>query len=296
MISQYRARTGLVVLSLLVTFFALAACETSTGPQATAGDTLRIGIVPHQNRDMMRKNFAALMTYIEASTGRKTDLIIPDDYRQLLNLFIEKKIDLALFGGVTFVLAHSKANAIPVVSRDVDIAFHSVVITNSHSDVASLSDLRGKSFSFGSELSTSGHLMPRYFFQQAGIDPESFFSAVTYSGAHDKTVLKVHNGEIFAGAVNQDILKDMITDGRIPARDIKVIWESPPFADYVWAMQEQIFEKYGAMVRDAFMDLSKDKAQDKLILESLNANYFVPGSLEDFQHLSDIMKQRKMID
>jgi phosphonate transport system substrate-binding protein len=54
-----------------------------------------------------------------------------------------------------------------VVQRPRDAEFHSSFIVRADLDVDSLEDLRGKTFTFGSESSTSGHLMPRYFLVQA---------------------------------------------------------------------------------------------------------------------------------
>ena len=44
----------------------------------------------------------------------------------------------------------------------MDEEFHSVFIAGADTGIESLEDLKGKSFTFGSESSTSGHLMPRY--------------------------------------------------------------------------------------------------------------------------------------
>lgn len=48
-----------------------------------------------------------------------------------------------------------------------------------------ITDFKGKVFSSGSNLSTSGHLLPRHFLKEMGIEPENYFSWVDYSGKHD---------------------------------------------------------------------------------------------------------------
>src|SRR5574341_1997851 len=94
------------------------------------------------------------------------------------------------YGGFTFVQARKRTGtAIPVVSRQEDLEFHSKFITRKDTGIRALADLKGKTFSFGSVSSTSGHLMPRYFLMQNGIVPERDFKNVAFSGAHDATAL-----------------------------------------------------------------------------------------------------------
>jgi hypothetical protein len=96
---------------------------------------------------------------------------------------------MAWLGGFTFVQAKIRTNgtAIPIVQRAEDAVFTSKFITADRS-IKNVADLKGKTFAFGAPSSTSGSLMPRFFLQQAGINPEKDFKNVAFSGAHDATV------------------------------------------------------------------------------------------------------------
>ncbi len=50
-----------------------------------------------------------------------------------------------------------------------------------------LTSLAGKSFTFGSESSTSGRLMPQHFLTEAGVQTTDFAGEPGYSGSHDAT-------------------------------------------------------------------------------------------------------------
>jgi phosphonate transport system substrate-binding protein len=84
------------------------------------------------------------------------------DYAAAVEALVNRKVDLAWFGGFTFVQAHqrSKGQVLPLVQREEDTRFRSVFITTDPA-IRTLADLRGKDVSFGSPSSTSGHLMPR---------------------------------------------------------------------------------------------------------------------------------------
>jgi phosphonate transport system substrate-binding protein len=67
-------------------------------------------------------------------------------------------------------------------------------------DADGLEDLAGTRFTFGSESSTSGHLMPRFFLGEDGIDPDADFDGPPgYSGSHDKTFALVEAGGLRGG-------------------------------------------------------------------------------------------------
>lgn len=114
------------------------------------------------------------------------------DYAAVVESLATKKIDLAWLGGFTYVQAKIRTNgtAIPIVQRAEDAVFTSKFIT-ADPNIKALADLKGKTFAFGAPSSTSGSLMPRYFLQQAGLNPEKDFRNVAFSGAQDATVLRL---------------------------------------------------------------------------------------------------------
>src|SRR5947207_952376 len=112
------------------------------------------------------------------------------DYAAVVEGLANDKIDLAWLGGFTFVQAKLRTggHAVPIVQRAEDEKFTSKFIVPASSPVKSLAELKGKTFAFGAPSSTSGHLMPRYFLMKDGIQPDTDFKAVAFSGAHDATV------------------------------------------------------------------------------------------------------------
>ena len=272
-------------LSLLLVF-ALVGC--SEKDNARTVKSLNIAVVPQQNKLTQRKIYEPLINHINEHTGIPITLLIPDSYEQLLEWFVNRKVDMAMFGGVTYVQAHLKAGAYPLVMRDVDSRFKSVVLVASKSSAKSLTDLKDASFVFGSRLSTSGHFMPRHFFEGKNILPETFFSKIDFSGAHDRTAEWVRDGKADAGVLNSSIAYQMFLDGRISKEKIKVLWESPPYSDYVWAIQSDIDDKQKTIIRDAFLHMNHN-GEDKKILEDLGAKYFIPASHNDFVELEKVI-------
>lgn len=131
--------------------------------------------------------------------------------------------------------------------------------------------------------------MPRYFLGNWEIDPESYFGEVRYSGAHDKTVFAVRDGEVDIGVASGTAVERMFADGRLAPGDARIIRETPPYMDYVWACQAGIPIFLRTKLRDAFLNLTIANPTHAEILNGLSANYFVPVHSSEFEDLRKIV-------
>lgn len=288
---------GISVAVILIAGTAIAGLYIATKSADESPTVLRIGVLPDQEPESLQQKYGPLSEYLSAQTGIQTRLVIPADYADAVRLFREEKIDLVYFGGLTFVQTQITNGAVPLVMRDIDTRFTSWFLVKPEYAQLQLSDFRGKRLGFGSKLSTSGHLMPRHFLQQQWqIDPETFFSDVSYSGAHDKTALQVVDGKVDIGAVNSVVVRQMIADGRIEAGALHVLWQSPPYSDYIWAVQANLDERLKTRLRDAFLGLDAGDPGDAVILAGLNAQTFLPANPDDFKILRDIATQLDLME
>ncbi len=284
--------TGVVLLCLLtVTTLWLQSDERSHSR------VLRIGVLPDQDANVLRQRFAPLLSYLASEVGIDTSLVIPSSYDNAVQLFADGEIDLAYFGGLTFIQANFNHGAKPLIMREIDTRFTSWFLVRPDQERAKLTDYRNKKISFGSRLSTSGHLMPRYFLQHTWqIDPEVFFAEVQYSGAHDKTALLVRDGIVDIGVANSNVIKQMLADGRLQTDDISIHWQTPPFPDYIWAVQQGIPADLEIRIRDAFLGLDSYNAEHARILRNLDAQKFLPSGIDDFTDLRRIAASLGFLD
>lgn len=279
---------ALVIGAIVFAFIRISASEDR------AAQKMSVGVLPDQSAAALKLSFDPLLEYLALQTGREFELLIPDDYQHLVELFESGAVDLAYFGGLTFAQARQSVGAVPVVMREADRRFTtSFIVRNEPPWDACLQlacdALDGAVLTFGSRLSTSGHLMPRYYLRsELGLVPEDSFGGVRYSGAHDQTALDVQSGAATIGAMNSAIYNSMLADGRIGQDTLVLIWETPPYADYVWAIQNDFDRGTIIAIRDAFLGLSVFEDAEKRILDALRADNFVPASARDFEALVSI--------
>ncbi|MES2743434.1 MAG: putative selenate ABC transporter substrate-binding protein [Pseudomonadota bacterium] len=251
--------------------------------QARAQAVLRVSAIPDEAPTELQRKFKPLGDYLEQKTGMKVEFTPVTDYSASVEALINKQVDMVWFGGFTFVQAkdRSKNHITPLVQRAEDEKFKSVFITT-HQDITKLEDLKGKTFSFGSESSTSGHLMPRSYLLAAKIDPDSDMKRIAFSGAHDATVAAVAGGKVDAGAVNISVWEKLVAEKKVDPAVVRVFYTTPGYYDYNWSVRSDMPAELRKKLSDAFLTLDPAKPQDKAILELQRASKFIPTKAENY--------------
>jgi phosphonate transport system substrate-binding protein len=266
----------------LLSIFAIAAVA-SLAPPAQAQSVLRVSAIPDESPTELQRKFKPLGEYLAEKTGMKVEFVPVTDYAASVEALVNKKLDMVWFGGFTFVQAKTRSNdgVLPLVQRVEDEQFKSVFITRADSGIARLEDLKGKTFSFGSPSSTSGHLMPRSFLLQAKVDPDKDMR-VSFSGAHDATALAVAGGKVQAGALNISVWEKMLAEKRVDAATVRVFYTTPGYYDYNWTVRKDMDPALRKKLLDAFLALDPASPRDKAILHLQRASRFVPTRAENY--------------
>ncbi len=251
---------------------------------ANAENVFRVTAIPDESPTALATKAAPLMKYLEKTLGMKVEFTPVTDYAASVEALANKQVDLAWYGGFTFVQANvrSGGRVIPLVQREEDEKFRSVFITSDPS-IKTLADLKGKNVSFGSQSSTSGHLMPRSFLLAAGIDPDKDFKRVAYSGAHDATIAAVAAGKVEAGALNISVWEKFVAEGKVDTNKVKVFFTTPTFYDYNWTVHADMPAVMREKLTKAFLSLDKSTPEGKEILELQKATRFIPTKAENYK-------------
>lgn len=244
--------------------------------------TIRVVVTPNQPSESLRERHGALIRYLEQATGISYELIIPADYEDLQQKFASGDADMAWLGGLTYVQAEMAGYADPLVLRDIDIQFTSCYVVNASSESSGVDQFRGGRFSFGPELSTSGHLMPRYFLTRQGYVPEEFFGSVRYSEGHYQTAEWVADGAVDLGVANCIILQSLFASGRLDREEVRILDATQPYSDYVWVARTSMDEATRAIILDAFLALDATRPEHLEVLRRQGANAYLPAGSSDF--------------
>ncbi|MFZ1060506.1 MAG: putative selenate ABC transporter substrate-binding protein [Candidatus Rokuibacteriota bacterium] len=256
---------------------------------ADVPDVLRVSAIPDENPNELLRIYTPFALYLAKELKMKVQFTPVVDYAATVEGLAARKLDLVWYGGFTSVQAFRRTNgtAKRLVLRQEDAEFKSVFIARPGSGINSLADLKGKTFSFGSVGSTSGHLMPRSFVLKAGLNPERDFKQVAYSGAHDATALWVESGKVDAGALNFLVWDKLVQTKKADLSKVNVFWTTPPYVDYVWTARGDLDKGLQEKLTAAFLKLDYSNPEHKRLLDLHRTKKYIKANDEDWKGIEE---------
>jgi phosphonate transport system substrate-binding protein len=219
-------------------------------------DTLTVGLIPSEDPRMMSTEYKPLTDYLATALGMEIKSYVATDYNGVIEALRSKKLDVAMMGPFSYVLATTIADveafAVPETSK-AGVSYHAVIIARKDRGFHNLMDLKGRTFAFVDPSSTSGHLFPKAALIKMGQDPDTFFGRVLFSGGHDASALSVQNGKVDAAAVADALLEAAYGRGVVNRDDIQTLWTSTPIPTVPYVMRKDLPEALQKRIRAAFL-------------------------------------------
>jgi phosphonate transport system substrate-binding protein len=249
-----------------------------------AQQVFKVTTIPEEAATEQTRKFGPIVKYLESALGMKVEFTPVSDYPAAVEAMVNKNVDMVWFGGFTYVQASNRSGGkvIPIAHRVEDTKFQSVFITKADSGIKSLADLKGKQVSFGSQSSTSGHLMPRSYLLQANIDPDKDFKRVAYSGAHDATIASVVSGKVDAAALDITVWNKFVSEGKVDTKAVVVFYTTPGYFNYNWSVHADMPAAMREKVTKALLAIDPETAAGKEILTLNRATRYIPTKAENY--------------
>ncbi len=288
-----------IILCLLVCCLMAVSLACAEEPQPV----LKVGGIPDQDVARLTRRYQIFSDYLATTLGVNVEYVPSANYAAVVTSFSQGDLHLAFFGGLTGIQARlQNPGAIAIAQRESDAQFHAKFISRAELDLTSLEDLKAQaselSITFGSESSTSGHLMPRHFLVAAGIDPdEDFRIPPSYSGSHDNTWVLVQSGAYDVGALSEKVWERAVQAGTADPELVKEFHTSEPYYNYNWTAQGNLDEIYSEgftdKVRDALLGLNPQEHGD--ILELFSTERFIETNNGNYLTLEEVARNLGVI-
>jgi phosphonate transport system substrate-binding protein len=274
-----RTRRALLTCAVLL--------STAAASLAQAQQVLRVTTIPEEAATEQIRKFTPLANYLEKAVGMKVEFTPVNDYPAAVEALVNKKVDVVWFGGFTHVQANIRSGGkiVPLAQREEDTKFQSVFIAKTDSGIKSLADMKGKQISFGSQSSTSGHLMPRSFLLAANINPEKDFRRIAYSGAHDATIASVVSGKVDAAALDITVWKKFVTENKVDTKAVDVFYTTPGYFNYNWSVHADMPKALQDKVKAALLALNPANPEHAEILRLNRATRYIETKPENYKGL-----------
>ena len=290
-----------LLLSLVFLLLGLVAC--GGGAETVGYPVLKVGGIPDQDSAQLARRYQQFTEYLSSELGVEVEYTPSLDYTAVVTAFSQDQLQLAFFGGFTGVQARlQNPGARAIAQREHDAQFHSKFIVRSGLPIDSLKDLKTRAtdltITFGSESSTSGHLMPRYFLLQAGIAADTDFRTLpNFSGLHDLTWQLLQGGSFDVGALNEDVWNRAVREGKADPSRVREFFTTPAYFDYHWMVRPGLDQVY----RPGFTDriqaalLALNPEEHSGILELFSTEKFIETNNENYQPLEEVARGLGMI-
>jgi len=256
------------------------------GEESADPEVLRVGLIPNQNPESVEANYEPFGEYLSEQLGREVELTVPVSYGAVVEAMVNDELDLAYYGGLTYVQARNRGDVVPLVTEinpeTGDTTYRSVIIVPAESEIEEVSELEGRDFAFGSVSSTSGSLYPAIMLRNASIDYRTDLGNFNYTNGHDATAQAVANGQVDAGGVEDRILYRLQDEGTIDRDSVRVIDESEPIQGYPWVVRNALTDDLKMDIAQAFLDID-----DPAILDLLRAEGYERIEAGDYDYVED---------
>lgn len=275
----------------------LAACDSREPAQ-----TFTFTAIPDQDESRLEQRFGKVAEHLEEALGVPVKYVPVKSYPAAVTAFRNDEVQMAWFGGLSGVQARRLVPGSQAIAQgQEDTAFKSYFIANSSTGLEpgdSLPDAFAEqpSFTFGSKGSTSGRLMPEYYFRERfGAPLQELIDKVGFSGDHSRTLSLVESGAYATGALNYQVWDQALADGDIDTDKVQVIWETPAYPDYHWTVRGDLDQRFG----DGFSQRVTEvllAIDDPELLEAFPRSAFVPADNDDYQAIEDTAESIGLLD
>lgn len=210
---------------ITATAFALLAAAVPSQERSRPRPPVKLtfGVYTSEKASEMHKAFAPVKEDLESRTaahfGRPVtiELQIHKTYEECFDAFLRGEVDFVRFGPAAYVLAKERNPKIELLAAEEDDGkkvSQGVIFVRKDSPVRTLSDLAGRTFAFGDDMSTIGRYLAQSQLVKAGIHAKDLQS-FRYLGRHDKVLMAVQVGDFDAGSVHIATFEKMNQDQQL---------------------------------------------------------------------------------
>jgi phosphate/phosphite/phosphonate ABC transporter binding protein len=223
--------------------------------------------------------YKELLAYLSQKISLPIQLVQRETYEEVNSLLKENELHAAFVCTGAYVQGHDDFGmellVVPVAYGKP--VYYSYIIVPKDSPAQSLSDLRGKTFAFTDPMSNTGKLSPSYMLAMKGEEAELFFSRVTFTYSHDKSIEAVAKKLVDGAAVDSLIWDYMDGTGSLDTSETRIVSKSAPYGIPPVVVPRELDNHLKEELRTIFLNMHED-AEGRDILKRIMIDRFIEVS------------------
>ncbi len=288
-----RSITSLCCLAVVLAHAGCGSKEETTSqptpPEPPKKEALELsfGVYTSDKPTDMIKQFRPVLDQLESAAGEKLDrpveirMEVANTYEKGIENLVEGAVDLSQLGPASYITAKTAnpdLSIVAVESNGGEKVFYGVICVHEDSPIQSVTELKGKTFAFGSELSTIGRYLSQEYLMDHGVKAADL-GKYEYLGRHDKVGASVGLGEHDGGVLKEGTFKKLVAGGT-KIREIARF----PNVTKPWVARAGLDSEIVKILRQALIELKDEEA-----LATLRVDGFLEGSDDDYSPIRKSM-------
>ena len=257
-------RRQISLLSLIIIFFWFK--------PAFAGATYTFGVVPQQSAQKLVRNWGPLCAYLSQSSGVDISFATAPDIPEFERRLFQGRYDFAYMNPYHYTVFSQKPGYQPL-AKQKDKKIVGIIVVHRDAPHKDCREFVGKTLVFPSPAAFAASVLPRAFFQEAGIS-----ITPKYVKSHDSVYCNVARGFYVAGG---GVVRTLRNADPAVSNKLKIIWKSKSFTSHAIAVHPQVPENIRRLVLEAMLKMNDDQEAQPL-LEAIGFKGFTTAADHDW--------------
>ncbi len=251
-------------------------------------EVVPFGFCPKYDLPRMNQLYQPFIDYLNEHTPYQFEMKLSNFYHDTIIRIAKGEIPIASCGPIPYIKTKEKCNVLPILrtlNKKGDPYYRGMIMTQRDGSIRNLQDLKGRSFAFGDELSTTGYILPRYYLLKAGIDLKDLKQYGFYKN-HDFVIEAILQREFDAGAV-----KDIIAQ-KYQGMGLRSIHVTEPIPTVPIFVKADAPKEMVRSVRGALLKLNPKKLEHQKIMSQWDDEFkygFSEASDSDYDSIRNIL-------
>lgn len=213
--------------------------------------------------DDTRKEWEPMFRSLAEKIGRPYSLVATSDWAGIAIALSSGKADVGFLGAWGYVLSRREGNVVPLAATLVNgsATYKAIIVARKGLNIAKFpEDAKGLRISFADMGSTSGWVVPSYWFHEQGIDPKQYFQ-YRDGATHAANEVAVASGQVDLATDNDINRSIMISRGVIKEEDTTPVWHSDPIPYGLMAARGDLDPALLKQIKEALLAITPEQAR-----------------------------------
>ncbi|MFN2342128.1 MAG: phosphate/phosphite/phosphonate ABC transporter substrate-binding protein, partial [Desulfonatronovibrio sp.] len=212
-----------------------------------------------------------ILVYVARQMNMDLEFAQRKTYAEVNELLGRGDIDLAFLCSGPYVRGRDEHGfrllVTPVIDESHD--YHSYLIVHKQSPYKSLEDLKGRTFAYTDPDSNTGRLIPLYWLEEMGQDPEDFFKRTIFTYSHDNSIMAVAKGLVDGAAVDSLIWEYYDKSDSELSAETRIIKKSKPYGIPPVVLSPYVSRETQEQLRRIFLEMHNNEEGNRILNQLL---------------------------